>query len=268
MKKIIIATIYLIALQYGIYGQDTSIVYHSKRNIILNGTSNFRDLGGYPTKNGKFVKWGKIYRSADISELSNDDLKIILQRNIDVICDLRGPQEVTSKPDKYPVTTKYINLPAGSENVGNSSTYAKMNKDSLMLSFYTKTDHLKKKYKPMFDELLTLTSNKALLFHCTAGKDRTGIGAALILAALGVNKEYIIADYEATNKYWNNTNLIEILTKNGNNKASIKAMMEANINYINMFFETIDKNYGTMEKFLTKEIKLTKAKRRKLEYVK
>ncbi len=57
----------------------------------------------------------------------------------------------------------------------------------MMLSFYTKTDHLKAKYKPMFDQLLALSNDKSLMFHCTAGKDRTGMGAALVLAALGVS---------------------------------------------------------------------------------
>lgn len=245
------------------FAQDSAIVFHPKRALVLQGTSNFRDLGGYPAANGKMVKWNKIYRSADISELSESDLGIMKNNKIATICDLRGPQELQTKPDKYPTDTRYVNLPAGSENVSNTN-YGKINRDSMMLGFYSRTDHLKAKYQPLFDELLAVKNDNSLLFHCTAGKDRTGVGAAIILSALGVDKKYIVADYAATNTFWDNKKMIEMLIKSGMPETNVKAMMAANPMYINTFFETIDKKYHSMEQFLTNELELNETKIKQL----
>jgi protein-tyrosine phosphatase len=169
---------------------------------------------------------------------------------------LRGPHETQSKPDKYPAGTRYVNLPAGSENVGTPASYAQMDLDSMMYQFYTKTDHLKAKYKPMFDELLSLPTEKSLLFHCTAGKDRTGIGAALILSALGVDRSYVIADYKATNHYWENSQMVAGMIKSGVSEARVRAMMTADPNYIKAFFTIIESRYGSVELFLKNELEL------------
>jgi protein-tyrosine phosphatase len=133
-----------------------------------------------------------------------------------------------------------------------------------MQAFYSRTDHLKAKYKPMFDELLALPKDKALMFHCTAGKDRTGVGAALILSALKVNNNYIIADYQATNVYWKSDKMMDSIVKNGMPVANAKAMMAADPSYIITFLKTIDKKYGTMENFLKTEMELNPKKQRVL----
>jgi protein-tyrosine phosphatase len=139
-----------------------------------------------------------------------------------------------------------------------------MNRDSMMISFYGRTDHLKAKYKPMFDEILALNNEQALMFHCTAGKDRTGIGAALVLSALGVEKSYILADYEATNIFWKDTRekMIQGMLKSGMSEIAAKNMLAANPAYIRFFFDAIDKKFGSMEQFLNTEMELTSVKRK------
>src|SRR4051812_46729013 len=72
----------------------------AKRHVALNGADNFRDLGGYATADGHHVKWGKIYRSADISKLNAADLEILRKLNIDYDVDLRGREESAKAPDK------------------------------------------------------------------------------------------------------------------------------------------------------------------------
>jgi protein-tyrosine phosphatase len=240
------------------YSQDTTIVYNPKRQIKLEGGSNFRDLGGYPTQNQKHVKWGQIYRSADISKLTEKDLHLIDKLQLVTVCDLRGPDELKTNPDRLPTGIQYINLPAGSESVKASTNYTGMNRDSMMLSFYTRTDHLKAKYQPVFEQLLAINDGKALMIHCTAGKDRTGMGAALILSALGVPREYIIADYVATNVYWKDARekMMQAMAKTGMSESSLKSMLAANPKYIETFLQTIDSKYGSMENFLTKELEL------------
>ena len=238
--------------------------YVAPRGVKLNGAINFRDIGGYTTTDGKQVKWGKIYRSADISKLTDADLKVIVDLNIKMVCDLRGEKESELAPDKIPANTKRILLSAGSENVGGANSYMKYMRtpeqgDSMIRSFYTRTDHLGKKYKPMFDELFNLEPDQALLFHCTAGKDRTGVGAALILYSLGVEEASIYKDYEATNEFRKDLNeeLIRSLISKGLSEPAARSMMAANPEYLKAAFDAIIKQYGSMDNFMEKEIGLT-----------
>jgi len=247
------------------FAQDT-LVYNTKRAVKLEGTSNFRDLGGYPTQNGKTVKWGHIYRSADISRLTDSDLKTLETLHLGVDCDLRGPDEVKNGPDRLPAGVQYVNLPAGSENIRMSEMGKMMRnpalRDSLMGASYGQTTHLKAKYKPMFDQLLSLDNNKALLFHCTAGKDRTGVGAALILSALGVPRDIILKDYEATNEYWkaDRERMMKMMAQQGMPEDQLRPMMAANPVYLEQTFKAIDQTYGSMDKFLAQEMELTTEK--------
>ena len=246
-------------------GRDT-LVYNPKRAVVLDGASNFRDLGGYPTQDGRHVKWGHLYRSADISKLTDADLKVLADRHIAAVCDLRGPDEIKTNPDRMPAGAVWYNMPAGSENT-RATTAALLgskpaNRDSMMLAFYGRTDYLKAKYKPMFGQLLAIDDDKALLFHCTAGKDRTGIGAALVLSALGVDRPTILNDYAATNEYWkgNREQIVQSMAKQGMDEKTVKSMLAANPAYLQNMFDAIDRQYGSMDKFLTQELDLTPAR--------
>jgi protein-tyrosine phosphatase len=247
------------ALTFAQKAPTDTLVFNSRRAVTLEGASNFRDLGGYPGAMGKTVKWGHIYRSADISKLTDADLKTLESRNVATVCDLRGPSELKTSPDRLPTGVTYVNLPAGSENTQANANYAAMNRDSLMRAAYTRTDHLKAKYKPMFDQLLALDNGKALLFHCTAGKDRTGMGAALILSALGVDRATILRDYAATDVYWKQgrERVAQMMQQGGANNGSMAKMLAADPAYLQNFFTTIDQKYGSMDTFLTTEMELT-----------
>lgn len=236
--------------------------YGAPRAIALEGAVNFRDLGGYATRDGRQVKWGKIYRSADISKLSDKDVEILSSLNIKMVCDLRGEKEAAASPDKQIPGADRILLAAGSENVGvgNFTKYLTTSPraDSMIRSFYTRTDHLTAKYKPMFDQLLSLEEDRALMFHCTAGKDRTGVGAALILYALGVSEEDIITDYELTNEYRKalNERTIKLMTSQGVPENAARIVMAAKKEYLKAAFESIAAKYGSLDNFLTHEIGL------------
>ena len=203
MKKLLL----LLGLATPAFAQmpaDT-VVFNSRRAVKLEGGSNFRDLGGYPAAGGRHVKWGHLYRSADISKLTDADLLALLSRHVALVCDLRGPQEVAQAPDRLPAGARRVALPAGSEKIAPRLLLGggqHVNRDSLMRAVYTNTSFFRAKYQPMFDELLALPGSEALLFHCSAGKDRTGIGAALVLAALGVDRQTILKDHAATDTYW------------------------------------------------------------------
>lgn len=247
-------------------------VYASPRGITLEGANNFRDLGGYVGKDGRQVKWGKIYRSGDVSKLTDEDLKTLSSLNIKMVCDLRGPIEIEASPDRLPEGTTWINLPAGSEQVGGANSFLKYMKtpdtaDSMMMAFYTRNDHYKAKYKPMFDQLLGLENDYALMFHCAGGKDRTGVGAALILYALGVSESDIYRDYELTNEFRKDINepAVKKYMNEGLSEKAARAMMAADPKYLKAAFESLTKKYGTVDKFLEMEMELTAEKRNMLQ---
>jgi protein-tyrosine phosphatase len=241
-----------------------TVVFNPRRAVTLQGTSNFRDLGGYRAAGGKHVKWGHIYRSSDISKLTDSDLQALQSRHVALVCDLRGPQEVAQAPDRMPTGARRLELPAGSEKIDPRLMMGGKNidRDSLMRAVYTNTSFFKAKYKPMFDELLALPGNEALLFHCTAGKDRTGIGAALVLSALGVDRQTILKDYAATDTYWQagREQSLQRMAQAGMSAEAVNAvrpMLAANPAYLAGTFATIDKQYGSVDKYLATEMGLT-----------
>ncbi|KIO76925.1 hypothetical protein TH53_12505 [Pedobacter lusitanus] len=235
-------------------------VNDTTRLVPLQGAANFRDLGGYMTSEGTHVKWGKVYRSAEISKLTDADLKLLAQKHIKAVVDFRSDEEVAKAKDRLPANASYLQLPAGSESLaGIMAVLPKLSSgDSLMISFYSQTAHLKDKYKPFFQELLKMPDSDALLFHCTAGKDRTGIGAALFLHVLGVPDETVLEDYLATNEY-----------RKAENEKMVKMMMQMNIKeqvardmaavkpeYLIATVKAIYQQYGSLDQFVTEELGL------------
>jgi protein-tyrosine phosphatase len=259
MKKGILL-IGLALMAAGAFGQ---VADSAKRHVILQGAINFRDLGGYETKDGRHVKWGEIYRSADISKLTEADLAVLKDRGITYDVDLRGHQEAAQAPDRMNPGTDYILLPAGSDGLNNwmksISTIKGNGGDSLMVSYYTNIDSLALRYKPFFNKLLGLPAGESLVFHCTAGKDRTGIGAALLLYSLGVPYETIVADYEATNYYrgTDNQRQMSAMTQRMHiDKDVAHSMMSAKKPYLDATFNAITAKYGSIDNYLKTQLGL------------
>jgi protein-tyrosine phosphatase len=237
----------------------TQIADSSKRQVILQGAVNFRDIGGYATTDGHHVKWNRVYRSAAINSLTDADMQVVASKHIHTVVDLRGTGEAKAAPDRLLSGTDYILCPAGSENTMNMmrSLSGLNSGDSLMIGFYTTTDSFPFKYKPFFNKLMALNDSSALLYHCTAGKDRTGIGTALFLYALGVPKQTIMDDYLASNTYRSaeNEKMVKMMVekmhineKVASDMAAVKAI------YLQATFDAIEKEYGSIDKFLQQEL--------------
>jgi protein-tyrosine phosphatase len=246
---------------------NAQVADSSIRAVQLQGAVNFRDIGGYQTKEGKKVKLGLLYRSAALNTLTDADVAKIASLNIKYDFDFRGPYEVKTAPDKIPAGTTRISLPAGSENIGDSNYLKNMGSyiksDSFLIRFYTVLTPFKERYAPLFDSLLVNKNASPMLFHCTAGKDRTGIAAAFILYALGVDEETIFNDYEATNYYRRNENAksIQQMTKfYGVDEKMARNLMGAKKEYIQATFDTIKTQYGSMEHYLEAVLGLNKSK--------
>jgi len=259
MKKKILSALAITLLCSSVSAQ---VADSAKRKVELQGAVNFRDLGGYTTKDGHHIKWGKIYRSADMSKLTDQDLTTLAERKIAYDVDLRGTQESKQAPDRMNPNTDYILCPAGSDNVGNmmQSFKGKTHGDSIMVDYYSNTTYLADRYKPFFGKLLAMPEDKSLVFHCTAGKDRTGIGAALLLYSLGVPYETIMKDYEASNYYRAAENekmakqMVQFLKVN---EAVAKDVVAVKKEYLDATFTAIKKQYGSIDNYLKTQVGLT-----------
>jgi protein-tyrosine phosphatase len=173
------------------------------RRLPLEGAENFRDLGGYRTADGRRVAWGKVYRANDLSRLTAADWELIRSLGIKLVCDLRSHSEVRRRPDRAPVGIQYRHLPVFPRDpiLHRHVIFQRHRLDLHMRRMYR--DAIIDNGAPALGALLRLAADPAnlpLVFHCTGGKDRTGIAAALLLHACGVPRRTIIADYTLTNR--------------------------------------------------------------------
>ena len=165
------------------------------RLIKLSGTSNVRDLGGYKTDDNKITKFKKFIRSSGIHTLTDADKKILVDYNIKTIIDLRNNSEVDKNPDpKLSTEIKYYNIPIGNVDLSEAKKYGL--KIELISTFYLLIAMQSKKYiKEVFDIFLERHTYGGVLFHCTAGKDRTGIVSVLLLSVNNVPESTVLEDY-------------------------------------------------------------------------
>jgi protein-tyrosine phosphatase len=239
----------------------------AQRKLQLKGAVNCRDIGGYATKDGHHVKWNKLYRSAEMSKLTDSDLLELRQRQISTVVDFRGVEESKRAPDHLNVNMDYLLCPAGSDSslVGWMKTVSSLKSggDSMMISYYGKTEFFAARYKPFFQKLIALPDGQAILYHCTAGKDRTGIGTALLLYSLGVPYETILNDYLASNYYRRSENEKMVHSMiNGMHMNEDVAWSPVSVKkeYLDATFEAIREQYGSVDNFLKNELDLDQTK--------
>lgn len=174
-----------------------------QRRVQLAGAANFRDLGGYQTIDGRRVQWGKIYRSEALGRLSQEDLQHLSQLGLRLICDLRTPGEISRVPDLVPQTAIWAATPVQEGDFDWSML------PTLLFNRKIIPNLMRRSYPTLLAEnpqrfgvVLTRFAdpdNLPAVFHCTAGKDRAGLTAALLLGVLGVPEKTIVEDYTLSN---------------------------------------------------------------------
>jgi protein-tyrosine phosphatase len=260
MKKIlIIIALFLPTLSFA------QLADSARRLVHLKGALNFRDVGGYQTKDGKIVKWNRVFRSASINGLTDSDMDTLKVKNIYTVIDLRGNKESAMAPDRLLDGTDYVLSPAGSDSIPTSQQMASLMKNGDFLNDFYGTGGIRyfgERYKPVFQKLLQLKDNAALLYHCTGGRDRTGMTTALFLYILGVPQKTIEQDFTASNVYLQPMmgKMYEPMSKaTGLSADEIKRKMELRPELIETFFKAIKKKYGSIENFMEKEMGIGKA---------
>lgn len=178
----------------------------AERRIPLDGASNFRDLGGYRTADGRRVRWGAVYRSDRLAELSDADCRIMSELRIGLVLDLRSDGERAEHPDRldFAVRPAVALLPIEGQAGKEFAALIEAGERRLPLlraviagGYRELVDDYRDVWTELFARLLAAPGD-ALLVHCSAGQDRTGLAVALLLLALAVPREVVIADYMLT----------------------------------------------------------------------
>lgn len=239
----------------------------------LEKLDNFRDLGGLMTRDGRTVAFGRLLRSGELSKVTEGDIKVLTEElHLSNIVDLRTVNEKKSSPDAEIPGINYIALDffegekEGQANGSEEQLKQMQNVEQIYLmmkglysSFITSKNVRGKLYD--FLQILLNTPKGSTIFHCFAGKDRTGISAAVILTVLGVSKEDIMEDYLKTNILRQNVNE-EILAQL--RASDVPKEMEEAVNaalcveqeYLEICYEMAEKEYGSFEKYISEGIGL------------
>ncbi len=240
---------------------------------------NLRDLGGIRTVDGRTVRHGMLYRSSYLYKLSEADAELLHDSiGLSTVVDLRSPSELAEKKDTLPKDVKYIHLPPLNDEQNPSVN--RKNRLGILKGIMAKEGgakkHLSDIYRLMitqkesldaFGELMALLSDKnnaSVLWHCTQGKDRTGIATSVVLMALGVDRDEIMRDYMKTNRSCFFKNLlifigVSIATFSIRTAYSLDLLLSARKFFLEAAFDEIDKVYGGTEGFLKNGIGLQDA---------
>ena len=218
------------------------------------------------TVDGRMVASGRIYRSASLHTLTDADVAVLQAIGLRAVCDFRGATEQAHAVSRLPAgATHYAlciqpTIGASLRELADNAEATGADASSILQDAY-KTYPLEwaGQYRAMFD--LLVDERTPLLFHCTAGKDRTGVAAALIFSALGVDRATIRQDYLATNRLWQpDAALADHLTPSAR-----KAMLAADLVYLDAAFGAIDAAYPDMADYFEDRLGLDGARRAKLQ---
>jgi protein-tyrosine phosphatase len=232
------------------------------RHLNLAGASNFRDLGGYATQDGRTVRWRQIFRSNHLAHLTDDDAVMLRSLGVKSAFDFRGAGERTealcgisditvhSLPVEPTVVAALRAIAAGGTPLSAEHAVEVM-RDSYRSYVQRNTP----RFRTLFAHLLE--DRAPLVIHCTAGKDRTGFACALILHTLGVPDDVISEDYLLTNQFYRrDPNSASDLPDHV--KQVLGSVQPA---FLSAAFEAIDADYGSLETYLRDGIGLGAAER-------
>ena len=241
-------------------------------SVPLQNASNLRDLGGWPTQDGCAVRTGLVFRAPALINLSEADQARIAGLRLRTICDFRGVRERAASPVAID-GAEHLSLPiepsvgAGLRDIlrtGQATGHmipAEM-LDLLREAYRAYALQSFARYRTLFERILT-PNGLPLLLHCSAGKDRTGFGAALLLRALGVAWQHVVDDYLATNRLWRRE-----IAANFDLPPELKeVLLSAHETLLTAAFKAIDKAYGSLDTYLSQAIGLDPAARARLHAV-
>lgn len=237
------------------------------RRIPFDGPGNLRDLGGYKTSDGRSVRWGVLYRSDHLGKLSARDLRQLRRLELATLVDFRSAAEKADAPNRLPRGhgIRVVELPLFDDDTSTAmgtelrariarGELAGIDAAALLIEANQRlVGEFTPAYRQFVAELLA-ADGAPVLFHCTAGKDRTGFAAAVVLRLLGVPEEAIVADYMRSRDYSlaarRRDLLLLRLLKGRELTALVRTLLGVEAAYLQAAFDAIDREYGSFDNYV------------------
>ena len=265
----------------------------AERVLPLEGAHNFRDVGGYLAENNRRVKWGLLYRSDHLHNLTDKDVEYLRSAHFHSIVDYRNEKEYGKQPNRIwdnqlktfnvipDASSAELAAKAGNDNEkimelinlsqnkdnnvridGSGYIMQEQNRD------FVRNPETAEVYRELIDIILD-NQNMPMVQHCRGGKDRTGFGIAIILAILGVNHQSILDDYAMTGTLRHARNMRRMgeykkETDNLDVLAFLYSMMETRNSYLEAAFDEMTKLYGSINGYIEKALKVTPLEKEKI----
>ena len=252
------------------------------RNYALTGAPNARDLGGLKTADGRVIRRGRLIRSGALGDLTDADIAVLQAVPLRTVVDFRTAQEISERPNLELPGVRQIRCPILPELTGVTRElgddgvpkYFRMAMDigndaeNWMAGLYlplVESDYSREHYRT-FLRLVLEHGEGALLYHCTVGKDRAGVGTMLILAALGVPPETIMEDYLLTNEYTRDHREAvcaeaRAYTDDPAAQFALQAFESVRESYLMSAVNAIRRGFGGMDAYLTEALDFGPAER-------
>jgi len=230
---------------------------HPDRVLPLEGATNFRDLGGYAGRGGRMVRWRRLFRSDHLGGLTAADKAVLAELGLARALDLRGVAERAAAPYDLPGVTQHslaieptvVQRMQDLAATGERLTVPVVG--GLMKDLYRGlVNDQARRYAELFEHLLQ--ADAPLVFHCTAGKDRTGFAAALVLLALGVPRDVVMHDYLLTNQVFQQP-------PRGRREISDEALAvlwRVQQGFLDAALHAVDTDHGGVERYLRQRLGL------------
>ena len=221
------------------------------RSLQLSGASNFRDLGGYTGHEGRTVRWRTLFRSDHLAALTQDDMVELSRHGLARVCDFRGEAERAPLLCAMPgLSVHFLPIePTVVQGMNDMLSAGQMltaqDTVRLMEQTYRAFVHDNTAAYAEFFRLL-LESDTPLVFHCTAGKDRTGFAAALILLTLGVPRDVVMRDYLLTNEFFRMPVNPESLLS----QEVLQVLWRVQEEFLDAALQAVDDDYSGLERYM------------------
>lgn len=248
------------------------------RRLDVAGTTNFRDLGGYKTQDGRRqTKWGLVYRSDALNLVSAATAEERIRDGLHIhhVFDLRKDSELKAKPYDFPGIEHHY-VPSDASLMGDwgrsgKPFTAQITFDLMLQNYRDRIDNYAAPYRAIFRFLIDTVcatelrratgaaeAREAVLFHCTAGKDRTGWMAALLLSALQVPFDTILGDFMLTNQYLvRPADAVNYMGGLGMDEESMNVLWTVDPRYLTSAFDYVNTSYGGVEAYLEQKVGLS-----------
>jgi protein-tyrosine phosphatase len=234
---------------------------------MLQGVLNFRDIGGHPTRDGRRVRTGRVYRSAHLASATDDDLLALERLGVGVVIDFRGPHDIAEEgEDRLPAGARLVPIPmydpargadirallyssppeVVAEHFGEGRAFEAMVRGAT--TFVTSPDRVEQ-FGLMFHTIVE--SEAPVVIHCSAGKDRTGWGASLLLLALDVPEEVVVEHYlESNNHRRDRAARLEELARAGVDPSVLEPFFVVREEYAHAALAALGEHWGGIDGYL------------------